>query len=117
MLPARTARIACALELPDGTGSVRLASADPSIQPAIDYRYLDHENDIRRMCEGVRLACKILESEGYRDVPVGRTAPADGILASGDDLDFWIRQTVSSSRHVSGACKIGPDSDPMAAID
>ena len=105
------------MELPDGTGSVRLASADPSIQLAIDYRYLHHENDIRQMWEGVRLACKILESEAYRDVPVGRTAPADGILASADDLDLWIRQTVGSSRHVSGTRKIEPDSDPMAVVD
>ena len=117
VLPDRTARIACALELPDGTGSVRLASADPSIQPAIDYRYLHHENDIRRMRDGVRLACKILESDAYRDVSEGRTAPADGVLASDDDLDLWIRQTVGSSRHVSGTCKIGPDSDPMAVVD
>ena len=117
VLPDRTARIACALELPDGTGSVRLASADPSIQPAIDYRYLHHENDIRRMGDWVRLACKILELEAYRDVSVGRITPADGVLASGDDLDLWIRQTVGSSHHVFGTCKIGPDSDPMAVVD
>ena len=117
VLEERTARFACALELPDGTGWVRLASADPTLQPTINYRYLHHENDIRRMRDAVRLACRILESEAYRDVSDGRIAPSDDVLASDDTLDLWIRQTVGTSRHVSGTCKIGPDSDPMAVVD
>ena len=116
-LAERTARIACALELPDGVGWVRLASADPTMQPAINYRYLHHENDMRRMRDAVRLAARILESDAYRDVSEGRTAPSDKVLASDDSLDLWIRQTVGTSRHVSGTCKIGPDSDPTAVVD
>ena len=44
-LPDRTARIACALELPDGSGWVRLQSSDPTVQPAINYRYFHNENE------------------------------------------------------------------------
>ena len=40
--PDRVARISCTLGLPDGSGYVRLASADPSVQPAFNYRYLQH---------------------------------------------------------------------------
>ena len=44
--------------------------------------------------------------------------PADDVLADNDDtLDAWIRQTVGTSRHVSGTCRIGPDDDPMAVTD
>ena len=32
-------------------------------------------------------------------------------------MDLWIRQTVGTARHVSGTCKMGPDSDPMAVVD
>ena len=46
-----------------------------------------------------------------------RTAPADDVLADNDALDAWIRQTVGTSRHVSGTCRIGPDDDPMAVTD
>ena len=116
-LPARIARIACALELPDGSGWVRLASSDPTQQPEINYRYLHNENDMRRMREAVRLAAEMLESEAYRDVLERRTAPADGVLADDDALDAWIRQSVGTSRHVSGTCRIGPDADPMAVTD
>ena len=66
MVPSGTARIACALELPDGSGWVRLQSGDPTVQPSINYRYLHNENDMRRMRDAVRLACSILESDAYR---------------------------------------------------
>ena len=116
-LPDRTARIACALELPDGSGWVRLQSSDLTVQPAINYRYFHNENDMRRMRDAVRLAADMLKSEAYQDVMEYRTAPADEVLASDDDLDTWIRQTVGTSRHVSGTCRIGPDADPMAVTD
>ena len=117
VLPERTARIACALELPDGSGWLRLASADPTVQPAFNYRYFHNVNDMRRMRDAVRLAVGILESDAYQHVSDGRINPSDEVLANDDALDLWIRKTVGSSRHVSGTCKIGPDSDPMAVVD
>ena len=116
-LPDRTARIACALELPDGSGWVRLQSSDPTVQPAINYRYFHNENDMRRMRDAVRLAADMLESDAYQDVMEYRTAPTDDVLADDDTLDAWIRQTVGTSRHVSGTCRIGPDGDAMAVTD
>ena len=117
VLPERTARIVCTLELPDGSGWVRLASADPTVQPAFNYRYFHNANDMRRMRDAVRLATGILESDAYQGVSEGRIAPTDKILADDGALDLWIRQTVGTSRHVSGTCKIGPASDPMAVLD
>ena len=47
--PEQVARISCTLGLPDGAGYVRLASADPSVQPSFNYCYLQHPNDMRRV--------------------------------------------------------------------
>jgi choline dehydrogenase-like flavoprotein len=113
----RVARISCTLGLPDGAGYVRLASADPKVQPAFHYRYLQHPNDMRRVREGLRLAVRLLESDAYKDVADYRIYPTDAILANDDALDRWIRQTVGTARHVSGTCKMGPDADPMAVVD
>jgi len=115
--PDRVARISCTLGLPDGSGYVRLASADPTVQPSFNYCYLQHPNDVRRVREGLRMAVKLLESEAYKDVVDYRIHPTDAILADDDALDRWIRQTVGTARHVSGTCKMGPDSDPMAVVD
>ncbi len=115
--PDRVARISCTLGLPDGTGSVRLASADPSVQPSFNYCYLQHPNDRRRVREGLRMANRLLESEAYKGVVDYRIHPTDAMLADDDALDLWIRQTVGTARHVSGTCKMGPDTDPMAVVD
>ncbi len=115
--PDRVARISCTLGLPEGSGYVRLASADPGVQPSFNYRYLQHPSDIRRVRDGVRLAARLLESDAYKDVVDHRIHPANDIMANDDALDLWIRQTVGTARHVSGTCKMGPDSDPMAVVD
>ena len=115
--PEQVARVSCTLGLPDGSGYVALASADPSVQPTFNYQYLQHPNDIRRVREGIRMAIGFLESNGYKDVADYRIQPTDDILADDDALDLYIRQTVGTARHVSGTCKMGPDSDPMAVVD
>jgi choline dehydrogenase len=115
--PDRAARISCTLGLPDGSGRVRLASTDPRVQPSFNYRYLQHPNDIRRVREGLRLAARLLESDAYSDVADYRIHPAHDILANNEALDLWIRQTVGTARHVSGTCKMGPATDPMAVVD
>ena len=117
MLPDRIGRISCVIELPAGAGFVRLNSADPAVQPKFDYRYFSHPEDMRRMRDGIRLAVKMLETDAYKGVSDGRVTPTEEILTDDDALDLWIRQTVGSARHVSGTCKIGPDSDPMAVVD
>ena len=117
MLPDSIGRISCVIELPAGAGFVRLNSADPAVQPKFDYRYFSHPEDMRRMRDGIRLAVKMLETDAYKDVSDGRVTPTEEILTDDDALDLWIRQTVGSARHVSGTCKIGPDSDPMAVVD
>ena len=115
--PEQVGRISCTLGLPDGAGFVKLASADPSVQPTFNYRYLRHPNDVRRVREGIRMAVDLLESDAYKDVADYRLHPTDDILADDDALDLYIRQTVGTARHVSCTCKMGPDSDPMAVVD
>ena len=63
------------------------------------------------------MAIGFLESDAYKDVADHRIHPTEEVLADDDALDLWIRQTVGTARHVSGTCKMGPDSDPMAVVD
>ena len=115
--PERAARISCTLGLPEGSGYVRLASADPNVQPSFNYCYLQHPDDMRRVREGLRFGIGLLESDAYKDVLDHLISPTDDILGDDDALDAWIRQTVGTARHVSGTCRMGLDSDPMAVVD
>ncbi len=115
--PERAARILCMLTLPEGSGYVRLASADPAKQPEFNYCYLQHPSDMRRVREGVRFGIGLLASNAFQEVFDYVISPTQDIVADDDALDHWIRQTVATSRHLAGTCKMGPDSDGMAVVD
>ena len=113
----RAGRISCTLGVPRGSGYVRLSSADPSVQPNFSYRYLQHPEDLRRVREGIRFGARLLETDAYSDVVDYRITPSDEILADDDALNLYMRQTVGTARHVSGTCRMGPDSDSMTVVD
>ena len=113
----RAGRISCTLGVPRGSGYVRLGSSDASEQPSFNYRYLQHPEDLRRVREGIRFGARLLESEAYRDVVDFRITPSDEVLEDDEALNLYMRQTVGTARHVSGTCRMGPDSDPMSVVD
>ena len=38
-------------------------------------------------------------------------------MESDEALDNWLLRNVTTSQHISGTCKMGPDGDPMAVVD
>ena len=110
-------RFTCVLELAVGAGEVKLASTDPHVQPFLDYRYLDEPWDRERLREGVRLCLKLLEHDVYKDIVEGLISPTPQDMVSDDTLDQWLLRNVTTTQHISGTCKMGPDSDPMAVLD
>ena len=63
------------------------------------------------------MAARLLASDAYKNVAQYRIQPTDEVLADDDALDLWLRQTIGSARHVSGTCRMGPDTDPQAVVD
>ncbi len=59
----------------------------------------------------------ILSTRRDAPLPLGVQHNDGRITHTNEALDWWIRTSIGSSRHVSGTCKIGPDSDPMAVVD
>ena len=110
-------RILCQLYLPRGAGQLKLSSTDPHVQPHLEYRYLEEAWDRERMHENVRLCVKLLEHQAFRDIVKERVTPRDEDLASDEALDTWMLENVSTSQHISGTCKMGPASDPLAVAD
>ena len=69
------------------------------------------------MREAIRLGARIGEHPAFKDILIERIMPTDDELASDDALDDWLRRNSGTSHHISGTCKMGPDSDPMAVVD
>ena len=65
----------------------------------------------------MRLCTRLLEHGAFREIVEGRITPADEDLASDQALDAWLLENVSTAQHISGTCKMGPTSDPMAVVD
>ena len=117
VLPDRGIRLSCALELPAGSGEVELQSADPLQQPRFNYHYMKNAWDRERLREAVRLCRQLVDYPAYGDVLDQWVSPAEPELADDDLLDDWLKRTISSARHMSGTCKMGPDSDPAAVVN
>ena len=112
-----THSINCGLYLAVGKGELRLVSTDPNVQPSMDYHYLEEAWDRERLREAVRKCAALLEGASYDGIVNQRTAPTDADLASDEALDDWMLRHVSTSFHISGTCKMGVASDPMAVVD
>lgn len=110
-------RFVAILEKALGCGEIRLASADPHVQPVLDYRLLSHPVDVERMRHAVRLAVRLGASPAFQGIIDTRLAPTDVDLASDAALDRWLLTNVSTAHHLAGTCKMGPSSDPMAVVD
>lgn len=105
------------LDLAMSAGELRLQSADPAVQPFLDYRYLEDEFDRRRMREMVRLGVQLAAHEDFQAIIAERIEPTDAELASDAALDEYLLREVTTGQHISGTCKMGPASDPMAVVD
>jgi choline dehydrogenase len=110
-------RMTAGIQLATGKGELRLTSADPRVQPFLDYRYLEDAFDRQRLREAIRLCLKLAEHESFRDIIAERLEPTDADVASDEALDAWLLREVTTSQHISCTCKMGPSSDPMAVVD
>ena len=105
------------LDLEVGSGELRLTSADPAVQPSLDYRYLQEEFDLQRMRQVARLCVDLGEHPAFKDIIEERLEPTDVELASDEALDEYLLREVTTGQHISCTCKMGPASDPMAVVD
>ena len=109
--------VSASLQLALGQGELKLTSTDPHIQPFLNYNYYTEEEDLRRMREAVHLSIKICEQPSFNSIVLDRVNPTDADLVSDETLNAWLMRNTGTSHHISGTCKMGPDSDPMAVLD
>lgn len=105
------------LQLALGSGELLLTANDPSVQPYLDYNYLMEPLDRERMRKAIRLVLRMAEHPSFKDIILDCVNPTEADLASDDALDAWLNRNVGTSHHISGTCKMGPDSDAMAVVD
>ena len=109
--------ISAGLYLAVGAGELTLTSPDPDVQPFLNYNYLTEPFDRERMRRAIRDAIQLGEYPAFKELLIERVSPTDEDMASDDALDDWLMRSTGTSHHVSGTCKMGVASDPMAVVD
>ena len=109
--------ISAGIERPFSVGDVTVESLDPEAPPRIRFNYLDHEEDRRRLREGMRLAYRIAQTPQMRLFTTGRVVPSPEVIADDDALDAFMLSTVGTHFHPVGTAKMGPADDPQAVVD
>ena len=101
---------------PDSKGWVRLRSVDPFEKPIIQPNYLSEESDRAVTIKAMRLARSLMHTKSMSPYFDGEEYPGSEI-ESDDELLDAARHWGSTTYHVMGTCRMGPDSDPMAVVD
>ena len=98
-------------------GELRLASADPEVQPAIDLGFFREPDDLRRMRAMIALALELGSRRELAPLRASRSAPEDAALASPAAMDEWLARNVLTSHHPCGTARMGSASDEGAVVD
>lgn len=110
-------RVGCRLEYPYSEGLLQLTSADVSVQPDLDFRFLSDPRDTARFRDAVRRTVAIFEHPVFEGLLAERLSPTDADLADDSSLDAWLQQNAGIAGHTSVTCKMGPAADPTAVVD
>jgi choline dehydrogenase len=99
------------------TGRLTLRSADPREPPRIEQCFLEHEEDVRRLMEGVRLALDVGSHAEFAHIATGIKTPPAAAIPDDEALARWCKVVASSGFHPSCTAKMAPASDPLGVVD
>jgi len=101
---------------PDSIGYVRAKSSDPFTAPAIQPNYLAAESDRRVLLAGMKIARKLLHSKPLAQYYDREEFPGSE-KQSDEDLLTAAKQRGTTTFHLMGSCRMGPESDPTSVVD
>ena len=95
-------------------GTLRLACADPTAPPLIDFNYLDDPRDLDDLRTCVHQAREVVSQHAFD--PFRGDAVRPWAAARDDaEIDAVIRESAESAYHPCGTCRMGDD--PMSVVD
>lgn len=114
--PDQLVSLTVSLVRPHSRGFVTLRSADPSAPPVICANYLQADDDVAALRDGVRLTRELGSSRMYDSVRSEEVEPGVDVT-SRRDLDAFIRANVDTIYHLAGTCRMGLGADAASVVD
>ena len=97
-----------------GTGTVKLASADPNTKPLIDHKIFQSESDYDILIAGLKIARKIIAAPALDELRGKEFLPGSEVQTD-EQLKAHINSYIQTIYHPVGTCKMG--TDDMAVVD
>ena len=97
---------------PRSRGSTHIRSADPTAEPAIDPRYLEHEEDRDCAVALLRLIGRIASRQSLRTCIVQETRPGADVDDEAALLEY-AKTTGQTAWHTVGTCRMGDAADSV----
>ena len=107
--------LAVAVVLPESSGTLRISSTDPNVQPLIDNNFLATERDQLRMLEGVRISRRLARSPILGPLQAGELMPGDAV--DDDTLLEAVAANLATYGHPTSTVPMGGATDPAAVVD
>lgn len=101
---------------PESKGWVRVKSVDPFDKPIVQPNYLAEESDRRVLLAGMKLARQLMRTEPLKPYFDYEQYPGEAVQTD-DELLEVARQRGTTTFHVMGTCRMGPEADPTAVVD
>ncbi|WP_067683675.1 GMC family oxidoreductase [Nocardia miyunensis] len=99
---------------PKSRGTLRLASADPTVAPLIDYGYLNEPDDLEVLAEGTEMARAIMANAAFGGAVKEEIYPGANVRKDNAEA---IRRRVVSVMHAVGTCRMGVDERAVVGPD
>ncbi|XP_018015413.1 4-pyridoxate dehydrogenase-like [Hyalella azteca] len=107
---------------PKSVGTVTLKSKNPFDPPVLDPNCLSHPDDVELLVKASKASVQLGNAKTFRRSlgaePINKPFPDCAYLEYQSD-DYWrchIRGMAGVMAHISGTCKMAPDSDPMGVV-
>ena len=104
--------IACYQLRPESLGSIHIRSADPDMQPAIRFNFLDTEVDKRTIVAGVRMMRRIVAAPAMESLRGEEFSPGRHV-ESDEQILQWICNNSQTAYHPMGTCRMGQGPDTV----
>ncbi|MDN5744566.1 MAG: GMC family oxidoreductase N-terminal domain-containing protein [Nocardioidaceae bacterium] len=101
---------------PKSRGTLRLASADPTVAPLIDYGFFTDPADVEVLAEGTEMIREIMASAAFGGGVKEEIHPGPGI-PNGKDLRVALKERSTSVYHGVGTCRMGVDDRAVVTPD
>ena len=98
----------CCVVRPKSRGFVHIQSADILQAPKIQFNFMQHADDKRRMIEAVAIQRKIYQSKTFSSVAMEELAPGKDVKSDADILNY-VNSGSHAVYHPVGTCKMGQD--------